>query len=308
VELVHDELQRIVAQLENKELLRFANLREQVVEVVNSMLNNYKVPTKEMICNLIKIELAFINTNHPDFVGGDGAITTILEKMAKIESEKQAALNPAPQPGQPPVQQPARPTQPQPQPKVVQPPAQPPAVPAGPGNSAEQGFFNIFFGNKGNEGGMPSQTKPSTSSKLSEPKRVDNSLTQAKKRASTTTGQVTAERLPQVPATIKPINKPTDKENFETELIKHLLISYFDIVRKNVGDTVPKSIMHFLVNASKEHIQNELVAALYKEELFDHLLEESSVIAQKRTSCKAMMDILRKAHEILNEVRDFQIN
>ena len=73
--------------------MRFANLREQVVEVVNSMLNKYKTPTKDMIANLIKIELAFINTNHPDFVGGDGAITTILEKMAKIESEKQAAIN-----------------------------------------------------------------------------------------------------------------------------------------------------------------------------------------------------------------------
>jgi len=94
VELVYDELQRIVSQLESKELLRFANLRDRVVEVVNNLLNKYKVPTKEMIANLISVELSFINTNHPDFVGGDGAITTILEKMAKLESEKQAAQNP----------------------------------------------------------------------------------------------------------------------------------------------------------------------------------------------------------------------
>jgi len=101
-----------------------------------------------------------------------------------------------------------------------------------------------------------------------------------------------------MPATIKPTTKLTDKESFETELIKHLLISYFDVVRKNIKDTVPKSIMHFLVNSSKEHIQNELVACLYKEELFEHLLEESSVIAQRRSQCKLMIDTLRKAHDI----------
>ena len=29
-----------------------------------------KPPTKKMIANLISIELAYINTNHPDFIGG----------------------------------------------------------------------------------------------------------------------------------------------------------------------------------------------------------------------------------------------
>jgi len=130
VELVHDELQRIVVQLESKELLRFANLREQVVEVVNNLLNRYKFPTKEMIVNLIKIELAFINTNHPDFVGGDGAITSILERMAKVESDKQVASN---QPGVPTNQQLNRPSA-QPTTKSTQPPVvsnspqQPPIV------------------------------------------------------------------------------------------------------------------------------------------------------------------------------------
>ncbi len=73
---MYDELQRIVAQLESKELLRFANLRERVVEVVNSLLQKCRAPTKTMINNLVAIELAYINTNHPDFVGGGGAITS----------------------------------------------------------------------------------------------------------------------------------------------------------------------------------------------------------------------------------------
>lgn len=37
-------------------------------------------------------------------------------------------------------------------------------------------------------------------------------------------------------------------------------------------DTIPKALMHFLVNRTKDAIQNELVQALYKEERFGELL------------------------------------
>ena len=81
--------------------------------------------------------------------------------------------------------------------------------------------------------------------------------------------------------------------------------SYFDIVRKNIGDSVPKSVMFFLVNTSKESIQNELVRCLYKEDLFDELLEESPLIASKRKACKEMLEILQQANDVLMEVREF---
>jgi dynamin 1-like protein len=69
-----------------------------------------------------------------------------------------------------------------------------------------------------------------------------------KKVKKTTASGGKNEKLDQVPATIRAISAPTDKEKFETELIQSLLVSYFDIVRKNIQDLVPKSIMHFLVN------------------------------------------------------------
>ena len=81
--------------------------------------------------------------------------------------------------------------------------------------------------------------------------------------------------------------------------------SYFDIVRKNIGDSVPKSVMFFLVNTSKESIQNELVRCLYKEDLFDELLEENPLIASKRKACKEMLEILQQANDVLMEVREF---
>ena len=99
----------------------------------------------------------------------------------------------------------------------------------------------------------------------------------------------------------------SDKDLFEAELIKDLMVSYFDIVRRNVLDTVPKSIMYFLVNESKDKVQNELVAALYKEDLFDELLEEGPQVAARRQQCKQLLDVLKRAHKILNEVRDFNV-
>jgi dynamin 1-like protein len=104
---------------------------------------------------------------------------------------------------------------------------------------------------------------------------------------------------------IKAGGPASEKEKFEIELIHNLLSSYFNIVRKNVQDAVPKAIMHFLVNASKENIQNELVRSLYREDLLAELLEESPEIAQRRKHCRAMLDVLKRASDILNEVRDY---
>ena len=150
VELVYDELQRIVSQLESQELQRFQTLRERVVEVVNRLLQNLKVPTRKMISNLITIEHSYINTNHPDFVGGEGVLAKMSERIARTE--------PAPvvQPGGTlPPQIGARPGMPG-QPGVLQPqPVAQPGFGARPGFGAPAGqpggfgfvffFYSFFF-------------------------------------------------------------------------------------------------------------------------------------------------------------------
>jgi dynamin 1-like protein len=58
VDLVYEELQRIAAQSEPRELTRFPFLKERLVEVVSNLLKRCMGPTQMMVMNLVKIELA----------------------------------------------------------------------------------------------------------------------------------------------------------------------------------------------------------------------------------------------------------
>jgi len=99
----------------------------------------------------------------------------------------------------------------------------------------------------------------------------------------------------------------TDREKVEISLVKILIKSYFDIVKKNVLDSVPKAIMLLLVNHVKKKLQAHLVYVLYNENQFNDLLRESPHIAQKRKMCIELLKVLKKSLEIVNEVRDFKV-
>jgi dynamin 1-like protein len=119
-------------------------------------------------------------------------------------------------------------------------------------------------------------------------------------------GPPTVVHLPQVPDTMKQTDvPPTDRELTEMQVIKSLIESYFKVVRKNFIDMVPKTIMFFLVNHVKDAMQNELVSELYREAEIDVLMKEAEDVAQRRQTCSEMQDLLGKALEIVNEVRDY---
>jgi len=99
----------------------------------------------------------------------------------------------------------------------------------------------------------------------------------------------------------------TDREKVEISLVKILIKSYFDIVKKNILDAVPKAIMLLLVNHVKKKLQAHLVYKLYNENQFNDLLTESPHIAQKRKMCIELLKVLKKSLEIVNEVRDFKV-
>ena len=124
------------------------------------------------------------------------------------------------------------------------------------------------------------------------------------KKGSAAVGRDTVVKLPQVPETMRrPSDHPSDREKIETEIIKSLIESYFDIVRKNFLDMVPKTIMHFMVNHAKENLQNGLVTELYKEDLLEGVMKETDDVAQRRAEVSDMRAMLERALEIVNEIR-----
>jgi len=91
---------------------------------------------------------------------------------------------------------------------------------------------------------------------------------------------------------------------FAVELIRVLLDSYFGIVKKNIRDTVPKTIMYFLIHQTAENLHSHLLQTLYSEDNLDKLLEESQEIMEKRETAKRNLDILERASRIISEIRD----
>jgi dynamin 1-like protein len=88
----------------------------------------------------------------------------------------------------------------------------------------------------------------------------------------------------------------------ETELIRRLIASYFNIVRETTADQVPKAIMHHLVNHAKDVVQNRLVSELYRENLFEELLYEDDAIKAEREKCEKLLKTYKEAAKIVGEV------
>ncbi|ORY03883.1 vacuolar sorting protein 1 [Basidiobolus meristosporus CBS 931.73] len=104
------------------------------------------------------------------------------------------------------------------------------------------------------------------------------------------------------PPSLKASGSVSERESIETEVIKLLIQSYFDIVKKTIVDMVPKAIVHNLINKSKEELQKELLAELYRSEVLESLLQESDVTVQRRMECQKMIKALQKADEIVASV------
>ena len=92
------------------------------------------------------------------------------------------------------------------------------------------------------------------------------------------------------------------REEMETQLIRSLIASYFNIVRQSIQDVVPKAIMHFLVNHTAQHVQNRLVSSLYKPDLFANMLNEDETLVAERTRVKALLDAYKDAFKTLSDV------
>lgn len=101
------------------------------------------------------------------------------------------------------------------------------------------------------------------------------------------------------PPIIRPQTALNERETLETEVIKLLIHSYFNIVKREMIDMVPKAITLTLVNHSKENLQRELLQELYKPDVLEDLLKESELVVARRKEVVGMVHALNKAEEIV---------
>lgn len=104
------------------------------------------------------------------------------------------------------------------------------------------------------------------------------------------------------PPVLKATGGMSEKEVVETEVIKLLISSYFDIVKRTVADVVPKAIMFKLIQLSRADIQKVLLEKLYAEKNMENLVKENEFTVARRRECKKMVEVLHNASQIVASV------
>jgi dynamin 1-like protein len=318
VELVHEEMQRIIQHCGNEvqqEMLRFPKLHEKIIDVVTNLLRSRLPPTNSMVENIVSIELAYINTKHPDFYDDANSIGSML-KSPDMESDSKMVRN--------------RGSVSQPSDKRQRPHSVHFTQNGNIGDSDKENFApmgsktrgrpakgeastwlsNILPTPKGEEGEDDMRRSASPSPTPSSGGGAHNrNITSVQDHDSGAQNLISPQKpvnlLPEIPT--QSGRMMNQREHRDCDVIERLIKSYFYIVRKSIQDSVPKSVMHFLVNHVKDNLQSELVSSLYKQDQIANLLSESEHIGQRRKEAAEMLDALQKASQIISEVRETHV-
>jgi dynamin 1-like protein len=90
--MVFEELRRMVVEIDIPELKRYHKLRNKIIEIMYQLLQKTLLPTNQMVKNLIRIEDAYINTSHPDFMGGAAAMVNVFDPANYSEKKKKPQI------------------------------------------------------------------------------------------------------------------------------------------------------------------------------------------------------------------------
>ncbi|XP_069693927.1 dynamin-1-like protein [Periplaneta americana] len=288
VELVHEEMQRIIQHCGTEvqqEILRFPKLHERIIDVVTHLLRKRLPTTNSMVENIVAIELAYINTKHPDFHKEAALVSSLLKTI----DEDERVARPASRRHNPPI------------PLNQSSPVTGDNEKDVPKNHAINRYNNepvtnavAWFTNY-----LPTARQEKEASTENSPSVTPTHQNDGKGALSP---QKPVNLLPEVP--IQTSRKLSEKEQRDCDVIERLIKSYFYIVRKSIQDSVPKAVMHFLVNYVKDNLQSELVTHLYKSDQAEELLNESEHIAQRRKEAADMLKALQQAGHIIGEIRE----
>ncbi|KAL5714339.1 dynamin GTPase [Ranunculus cassubicifolius] len=287
---IYDELIKMSHRCLSSELQRFPTLRRRMDEVIGNFLREGLEPSETMIGHLIEMEMDYINTSHPNFIGGSKAVEVALQQVKSsrvsrpkegIDSEKAPASektiksrailarSPASDQGVRSVADPEK-----------------PIMSSNNTGSSSWGISSIFGGNESRA--APAKDN-STNRFYNEPvASVEHALSSI--------------MLREPPTILKPSETHSEQEMVEISVTKLLLKSYYDIVRKNIEDAVPKAIMHFLVNHTKRELHNVFIKKLYRDNLFEEMLQEPDEVAAKRKRTRETLRVLQQAFRTLDEL------
>lgn len=88
----------------------------------------------------------------------------------------------------------------------------------------------------------------------------------------------------------------------QVETIRNLVDSYMKIITKTIRDLVPKIIMHLMISNTKEFINGELIACLYSASDQNSMMEESPEEAAKREEMLRMYHACKEALKIIGDI------
>lgn len=346
VELVYEELMKIVHSIcsagDSQEMTRFPRLQSKLMETVSDLLRERLGPTIKYVESMIEIQQAYINTNHPNFVGAAKAMAIVVEERRKQrEQEQRSRMRIATQ-------------------KILNKPKEEEDHEVENNDNDEEAVEdgNIDINQIDDDIKPPTKSRRSDSirtmmshkSDFTHPSQesyfnyffgkdpiMHQQHLQAQAQLNPTPFKFPHNQEPTLQFNNNFINNGTihsemsklsldervasatngnaldggesdgmhelnEREQLECELIRRLIVSYFGIVREIVQDQVPKSIMCLLVNYIKSHIQNRLVVKLYNEQYFDELLQEDETIQMEREKCLNLLNVYKEASRVISDV------
>ncbi|KAJ9705626.1 hypothetical protein PVL29_003611 [Vitis rotundifolia] len=292
---IYDELVKISHRCLVSELQRFPILRKRMDEVMGNFLREGLEPSETMIGHIIEMEMDYINTSHPNFIGGSKAVEMALQQIKSSRLPVPVARQ---KDGLEPDKAPAserslkarailaRPVNGIVADQGVRPVADIEKFTSSGSTTGSSWGISSIFGGSDNR---VSAKEISTNKTYSEPvQSLDHSISMI--------------HLKEPPTILKPSESHSEQEAIEISVTKLLLRSYYDIVRKNIEDAVPKAIMHFLVNHTKRELHNVFIRKLYRENLFEEMLQEPDEVAMKRKRTGETLRVLQQALRTLDEL------
>uniref|UniRef100_A0A3P8P9H2 Interferon-induced GTP-binding protein Mx n=1 Tax=Astatotilapia calliptera TaxID=8154 RepID=A0A3P8P9H2_ASTCA len=304
VDMVISELVNTVRQCTQK-LAQYPMLREEMERIVTQHIRDRESRSKEQVMLLIDIELAYVNTNHEDFIGFANA-----QQKSSQMNKKKAAGNQVIRKGWLTINN----------------------ISIMKGGAKEYWFVltaETLSWYKDDEEKEKKYMLPVDNLKL---KDIEKSFMSSKhifalfntehrnvykdyrqlELASESQDEVDGWKASFLRAGVYPersessgdgqIHSLDPQLERQVEIVRNLVDSYLAIIHRTIRDLIPKTIMHLMVNNTKDFIHADLLAQLYSCGDQNTLMEESQEQAQHRDEMLRMYHALREGLSIIGDI------